>query len=643
MGGRKTAAAKAGRVTRVPIPKTREPFVNTPLMPVGKDERGLERFWISSWNSVMGCMAVLVNETGEHRIFRFKPPHPGFYSAVQEDEDTLWLCGSLDKVVRFSLADGKYEAFETGAPAALVFQGMALDKTTGKLFAAAFPPPTISAFSFDIRNREPVRVYSDFTPEHYMRFSFPNGDGTWSIVLTTSGESLLRWNPVSNNLEAVRLSDKRDPNAGYAVRLIHDDGGRYYFPGRGWYDAGNGTFDSSGPKPDREMTWLARRGDKVYGAGQSVSEWDVRTGRVRDVCSIPGANAFNTNLTESGKIVCVNTQGEFYRCDAETGALEISKSLPTDAIGHVDCLCRFDDERLLGTPFITQRFWEVNIRTGEGRDCGKAAPGGGEILQVRKMGGKIYMAAYTGGELVEYDPQKHPHFPENPRIVADPPGGMRPVAAADDGRNIFYSCSAPYGNLGSVLTKYDTKTGLCRYTQDPLPGQQIRSLCYDKKANALLAGTTFHSDCQSCPPSSETCWIARISAEDLSVEAKTPAPPGTIEVKVEGPLGKGGYLCRFLSGKGGWAAVDIGNLRTPDESELLPLPEGFHSIRYSGRPGRFVLQIGKRLELWDMSSKRRLRVLCDGFKGYRFEVQDGSLYLVRPKEILILEGCLKGV
>ena len=58
-------------VKRFPIPKTRDPFVNTPLLPVGPDKRGRERFWISSCNMNSGCLAALVNEDGEQRIYRF--------------------------------------------------------------------------------------------------------------------------------------------------------------------------------------------------------------------------------------------------------------------------------------------------------------------------------------------------------------------------------------------------------------------------------------------------------------------------------------------------------------------------------------------------------------------------------------------
>ncbi|KPL00383.1 MAG: hypothetical protein AMK75_05490, partial [Planctomycetes bacterium SM23_65] len=375
-----------GKMLHVPVPKTRDPFVNTPLLSLGRDRRGVERFWSSSWNSNVGCMGLVVDETGNHRIYRFDGRFPGFYSAAQENERTLWLCGDLGTVVRLDLVTGKYHFFETGAPYALVFQGMILDRKSGKLFAAAYPYTTTTAFSFDFRRRKPVQLHENVTPDHYMRFSFPNGDGTWSILFSCPGTSIVRWDPRKETVRTTRVEDETDVHgvAGLRSRLIADDAGGYYFPGGGWYNPRTRRFLKTGPRPEREMCWFARRGKLAYGAASEgekmlVGVWDLTRGKVRDLCRIPDAHVLGVNVTASGKLVALNMYGVFYRFDAGTGVLEMSRTLPTDAVGRVDCVCRIDKERLLGTPFITQRFWEANVRTGKGFDCGRAAPGGGEV------------------------------------------------------------------------------------------------------------------------------------------------------------------------------------------------------------------------------------------------------------------------
>jgi len=646
------------RAVPVAIPPGRDPFVNTPLLALGAGGDGAGRFWISTWNANVGCLAALVTEDGEARIHRFNDRrHGGFYSAVQEDADTLWLCGDLSRVLRFSLSSGEFEEFPTGAPEALVFQGMALDPETGRLFAAAHDMRdcTVKAFSFDTRERRTVQVHSGFCRDKYMRASFPNGDGSWTLVLHVPGETLLRWSPGAEELEAVSINDSLDTHAqsgGTSYRLIADESGRRYFPGRGWYDPQRREFSFEDPRPEREMTWFARNGETAWGAAGeagslAVGRWDMGNGSVQSLCRIPDCTLHGVNVAGGRRIVAVNRFGFFYRFDAQTGELEMSRRLPADSVGVVDCLCRIDEERLLGTPFITQRFWEVNISTGEGYDCGRAAPGGGEILRTWKLGGMVYMAAYTGGQLVEYDPAEHPHFPENPRVVAAPPHAMRPVAGTDDGRNIYYACSAPYGELGSTLTAYDTQSGIARYSVNPLPGQQITSLCFDRRSRSLICGTTVHADCRSRDPESDRGLFARIDPDSLEAVEEVTAPDGADRAVIDGPLGEGKYLCQVMGNMKEpgyfWFPLDASALAVPDTAELCVFPEDRGGMLCSGIPGHFIMRRGQRVELWDMNAGEQVRLLADDFQGYAVKVQEDTVYLLYPREIQVLEGILHDV
>lgn len=626
------------------IPLTRDPFVNTRLINVGKDGSGIERFWISTWNQTQGTTGVLIDENGNYRKYSFSSEHPGFYSAVSEDSNTLWLCGGLDTVVRLDLKTGEYDAFPTGAPCALVFQGMILDIETRKLFALAFPAPTVTAFSFDIDTRKTVKIHKAFSDGHYMRFSFPNGDGTYSIIVTTPGQYILHWDPVSETLNSKTLDDLHGRPGGGITSLIGDVSGRYYFPGRGWYNGVQQKFED-GPRPEQEMTWFVRHDEKAFGTtkddtGTRIGVWDLITGSVRSVCTVPEMTVFGANVTSTGRIVAISMYGDFFRFHSETGALEQSKRLATDAIGRVDCLCRIDEERLLGTPYITQRFWELNLKTGEGFDCGKSGPGGGEILRTWKIGSKIYMAAYAGGELMEYDPSRPPRYPENPRVVAKPHHGMRPVSNADDGRVIFYTCSAPYGKLGSVLVRYDTETGLASYAEHPLPDLQIIDLLHDPHTNRLLAGTSINADSGSCPPGTDTAWLALIHADDLSVIEKMPAPQGTAQVKIWGWLNERQCLCSFWGEKKTKAVVDMDDFRLLAENELTSWPDGLEDIKYAGSPGMFVMQIENRLELWDLREDKRIKVLVEDWDGHKYHIMDGAVYLDTGTEIVVMEGAL---
>ncbi|HIT76199.1 MAG TPA: hypothetical protein IAA98_11480, partial [Candidatus Avipropionibacterium avicola] len=193
---------------RWPIPASQDPFVNTPLVRVGTDASGTEWFWISTWNAASATTGLLVSAEGDHRRFSFEAPHWGFYSAVAEDVDTLWLCGDLSRVVRLDLRTGRYETFATGAPAALVFAGMAFDPQTGKLFAAAFPDPDRVAFSFDTRTRRTVRLYRNVVAELYQTASVRRPDGTVSHLVYNPDIAVLHWDPREETLTPALIGER---------------------------------------------------------------------------------------------------------------------------------------------------------------------------------------------------------------------------------------------------------------------------------------------------------------------------------------------------------------------------------------------------------------------------------------------------
>lgn len=638
---------------RAPIPPARDPFVNTPLLPLTPDDNGLARYWISSFNGAFGCLGILIDEQGEHRIYRFGHfRYAGFDSAVQTDDDTLWLCPHLDLLVRLTLSTGAVEDFPTGAPTGFVSAGMAFDRATGKLLVIGGAGPT--GVSFDTRACRTAAVHAIDTPERYMRCSFPNSDGTHTVELQCPGLTFVRWDPRAETATPRPLAPAVDfhGEGNRYHRLIAGEDGRRYLPGRGWYDPHTGQVDN-GPRPERDdIVWFARDAAGAYGfpvGDGTIHRWNFASGQVRRVASAPGMSPLNTCLTPAGKLVSVTKDGVFVRHDAGTGALELSRPLATDSVQAVDCAIRIDCDRVLGTAFITQRFWETNLRTRRGFDCGAAAPGGGEILRVWRLGGRIYLAAYTGGELLEYDPAVHPHFPDNPRVVARPPTGMRPIASADDGRCIYYACSHHYGQLGSVITRYDTMTGLAVYRDNPLPDQQIASLCLEAATKSLLCGTSYEADCGSAPPAVRETRLARLDAGTLEALQACAGPAGAVGVRLVGPLDATRWLgaCwgAFPDGAGSrWFTFDAAAFRTPDALHSLA---GWHTdmwewstIQYAGSPGHFVVKTGPLIALWDMRVPRQVKVLGNSVHLGNFYVQGRDVLLWSAWDVFVLEDAL---
>lgn len=650
-----------GKPARIDIPPTRDPFINTLMTRLSPDKNGLERFFATTYNSISGCLGVCINEAGEHTRYRFSKPkydatYPGFYGVAQEDDDTLWLCGTIDKVSRLTLSTGKLETYETGAPSALIFQGLTFDKPTGKLLGLAFPPPKTAAFIFDTRARKAVKVFEPAQEVgKYMRYSVPNRDGTWTIICHMPGQHLFIWDPRTDRFDPFTLAPTYESEnfTSTTYMVIQNDRGDIYFPQLGWFDPVAREFIKGGPRPDAERTWFGRIGDQAWGlsaagGNASIFRWDMKSGHVHPVAPIADSSVQGVNLTRSGKIVAVNLYGEFIRLDGMTGAIECTRRLDADGVGHIDTLCLLDDRRLLGTPFITQRFWEADLKTGKGADMGRAAPGYGEIMQLRKIGKKVYLAAYAGGELTEYDPAQPARYPENPRVVADPPLAMRPVAIDDDGRNLFWSSSREYGKLGCVVSRYDTRTGLSAYVDSPLGDQQINSLFHDRKTNSLIVASTIHADCQSAPATADRACIARLDAKTLKPLERIDAPQGFEVAYVLGPLAPGKFLACWNSPR--WEsvrlfAVEAGAMRGPAEGELLQFPLAApHNVLYAGKPGRFLLTKGADVGVWDLRRNKLVRQFPT-YGAYidRFYVQETHVMYQTKKEVFVLRDALKGI
>lgn len=639
---------------RIRIPKGRDPFVNARLASLGCDAVGHERFWISSCNGVSGSTGVAIDEAGEFRLYRLNKPHIMYcYSAAPENNDTLWLCVSLSRVARLNLKTGAYSMYATGAGNAFVCCGGRLDRATGKFFALGYldrgGTDGTTAVSFDVKTKKAV-VYRDVAPDQFMYSCHRNPDGTYTGLVVCPGASLVRWDPRAETVEYTRVLDQFSLKS--HPLFITDDQGQGYFPNHGWYSLKSRSFIPGGPRPEREATWFERQGKLAIGyedeshGNAAVFAWDMESGKVRHVATIPACYAQNIALARSGKLVSVNLYGEFRRHDLATGRLELCRRLPADSVQPVDHVLRLNRDRLIGSNFITQRFWEINLKTGRGYDCGKAAPGGGQVQHFWKIGEKVFLNSYGSGNLLEYDPARHPNYPENPRVVAEPPESMRPVACADDGRHLFYASNAPYGKLGCTVTRYDIRTGRYIFNVNPIKDQNIHSLWLDKRRNVLLGHTSFHADCDSCPPTTDVTSHVRLRADDLSVLSVI-ALPNTIHAGgIVGPLDSNRLLCKYhcvLEGESRrlfLAGIDRGKFQAPDVAQLRPAPEGLRSIAYAGRPGLFVVLREQFVELWDLRRWQCLKLFRKDARVRRISIQGRSICLVRARDILILDGVL---
>lgn len=625
----------ACRVDRVTPPEMPGPFVNANVLSLGCDADGVERFWCSTYNAISGPRGVVFDEQGRSRMYRFGRPHSGFYSAALQDNDTLWLCGDLSCFVRLDLRTGKFQTFKTSADAGtMTFAGMAYDPATRQLFAGGILRRGVQ---FDTRTHR-ARLFKDQWPGRNMYYSFANGDGTWTLVFHYPA-SLIRWNPRAGSISesAIKLSESP---LQFHYRLLQHPTLGVYLPTLGWYDSVHDRLHSGGPRPSREMMWLGMVSDRAIGGimrhgNLHIATWNLQTGSVEDQIMLVDTPAQNVALSARGNLVAVSVYGDWRIHDGCDMSLKLSRSTPARARGGVGCLRLIDKTRLLGTTYITQRFWEFNLENGTGQDQGRAAPGSGQITQTCRIAGRIYMAAYSGGELLEYDPRQPAAFPSNPRVVAQHPLALRPLDLQHHKRRIWYACSRKYGQLGSVLFKYDLRSGEARSAVDALGPRAVTSILLDVDNEELVVGSSIQADQGSATPRVDQCVAARLAMNDLSVRKTQILPAG--QIRLLGWIRPGLVLAAMGENPIHACVLHAATLELVDHALPAAIVEAAKTfppaIVPTNRAGQFVVQSEDRLELHDLASPRRQpRILIHGLgrETYPFDWQlDGRAILLR--------------
>lgn len=520
------------------IPKTRDPFINTPITHVDSG-----RYWISSWNSVNGSCGVLFDDKGEGETFRFELMGGnvgcGSYGVAYPGDNTLVLGSDLMYLTLFNFKTKQIEYLETKVnKRGLMFNGLVYDNESGKIFSGANSGGKLVCFSYDLSNRRLVKIFENFTDACLLRGSFKNRDGSYTFRMITGKSALYRWDPIRDTLE--EICDIA-PEASL-LNSITDERGRVYIPGSGWLDSVNFVLEKD-VMPMTEGEWFALKGDFAYGLsanasgafcameGSKVLKWDIKTGRV-EVLFEADELCF-AKMTDSDEIILFTMYGEFIKID-QRGSLLLRKDLNIRSAGSVDCIVKIDGERIVGTPFISQRFWMLNLKTGQSEDWGRAGPGIGQVAKGEVIGKKVYFATYNRGVLTEFDPDKGGQFPENPRAVAAHPKALRPVAHTIVNDTYYYSSDFHYEMLGCVITGYDTITKEVRYFENPLLNQHITDMACLNTSGVIAALSGSRSDAGVMEVVEDICHMLTLTPDRILTK-------GILRGQFTDPL----FICRI--------------------------------------------------------------------------------------------------
>ena len=233
---------------------------------------------------------------------------------------------------------------------------------------------------------------------------------------------------------------------------------------------------------------VLRQGNAVYRYGKRdksltlVADVDLRGGRL-------------LASTRSGSLLGV--RGQDYFIIGEGDARLDLKPIPGESRPRRIFFLKADDRnRLWGGPTFGQTLFRTDPCTGETVNTPTICDSGGEVYDVTFRDAKVYAAAYSGGDIVRYDPDQpwDQWNRENPKTLVSlrAKGYIRPKAGillGADGK-LYSGWVAGYGTYGGAVAITDSVTGDTELIENPLGQQAIEALAADD--HFLYVGTSLY-------------------------------------------------------------------------------------------------------------------------------------------------------
>jgi hypothetical protein len=556
-------------VVRRRAPDSRLPFVNAEIAQI---IFASEPHLVSSiWGGGSGGRIYFWNpDTGSHFERRLPESVPGAYMLKTGSDGNLYLgCGNGDLVVFDPEAD-VFETLVSGEMTSITWGGCVTEHH------AVWSCSPGHAAVFDINSRQLVKVFRPLDTDE------PTALYGHRVIEAPDGKIILSMHVPQARLVVLDLDTLEPQSVTPPVMLgcswtadatFFDDQTIGIFVGNADMKLGSlallsypglGLIDTIAP-PDGvtqmggkacfaggKFCAFARPENSLYALNLPEKRWDrVAEGWTGD------DPAILSPWGESG--ICGLTPGGIaHYLDLDTGQ---TTQIDLEANGPmgVHAFCAVPEEYLIvGAPFINQRFWTIDTKTGQSGDMGRAAPGGGQVNQIvwDPTTSRVLMSSYTTTSVTAYDPDRSGAWPDNPTLVssAHEYGQMRPMALVHDGRHVWMATSPNYGTLGGALCRIDPNDGETKVWCDLVPNQRFISIVADPERRVVYAATDVMADCGSAPPTETTARIVAFDMEELVVRAEFRAPDGVDSARVCALLPTGEVLAEIGGDFLAWSA-----------------------------------------------------------------------------------------
>ncbi|MBU0714386.1 MAG: hypothetical protein KJ964_03385 [Verrucomicrobia bacterium] len=186
-----------------------------------------------------------------------------------------------------------------------------------------------------------------------------------------------------------------------------------------------------------------------------------------------------------GRQLVIRGQEYFIRHDGHPDSPFREIPAPRPATGIMTIISD-PDGNIWGSSAFGQTIFRYEPTTGAHWNSGAVCARGGEVYGMAFCHDRLFLAAYSGGDLVVYDPAKpwDQRGNVNPRTIGDLGGKLvRPAAKSVVGPDgaIWSGWYAKYGVYGGGLSRVDPASLEIKSWYDPIPEQSVLCLTADER------------------------------------------------------------------------------------------------------------------------------------------------------------------
>jgi hypothetical protein len=521
---------KAGTRTSHAVPDTLIPFQRKNYVQFSRQGST----WLLGRNLATPTIILIDTATGRNELRDLPDGDPSWSTAIGPD-GKVYIGTVHGSLLCYDPATDRIDTIEKGTLGGIV---MALAFVDRFLVWGAYPE---RGGVYDWKERKILASFSPFDQEspasRYVDDIIVAPDGRVVVIGRMPAMHLTVLDPATGTREAKTPEVVKDHSRG-AIGFM--DGTTLSFIGKGelfLFDYPSFALRSRHALPKGSPLWLDHKLHLVSGNGQAqeilepnvdfsswTPTWQETSAKLGAGWPIIGTGSqVFTISADGGKLISYDPATRAY---AEH-ALEMRGHIPTHALCVVP-----EAGKIFGAPFINQRFWDLDLATGAGRDLGRAAAGGGQINGMvwdanRK---RLFQASYTTCTVTEYDPSRPNGWPENPKQIAQigdeqmRPNGFRSFIS--DGRYLWMASSAEYGKLGGALSRIDPNDGTKQVWRNIAVDQTPNALVLDPTRHRIYLSTDIHADQQSVKPTQSCAKLISFDTDSLSTVAEVAPFPG---------------------------------------------------------------------------------------------------------------------